>query len=94
VLTTLKYFRHEYEAHITEGYCSSGVCKPLFQFLIDPATCTGCQVCKKRCPVEAISGEKKAPHLIDLGKCTKCGACFEACRYGAIRKARIKEKVA
>ena len=94
VLTTLKYFRHEYESHITEGYCSSGVCKPLFQFLIDPGTCTGCQVCKKRCPVGAISGEKKAPHLIDLGKCTKCGACFEACRYGAIRKARIKEKVA
>jgi len=94
VLTTLKYFRHEYEAHIVERYCAAGVCKPLFQFLIDPETCTGCQVCKKRCPVGAISGEKKEPHRIDLAKCTKCGACFEACRYGAITKARIKEKVA
>ena len=94
VLTTLRYFRNEYEAHITESFCSSGVCKPLFRYLINAETCTGCQVCKKRCPVEAISGEKKAPHVIDLAKCTKCGACFEACRYGAISKVRIKEKVA
>jgi uncharacterized Fe-S center protein len=70
------------------------VCKPLFQYIIKAETCTGCQVCKKRCPVEAISGEKKEPHRIDLAKCTKCGACFEACRYAAIEKARIKEKVA
>ncbi len=94
VLTTLRYFRNEYEEHITESFCPSGVCKPLFRYLINAETCTGCQVCKKRCPVEAISGEKKAPHLIDPGKCTKCGACFEACRYGAISKVRIKEKVA
>ena len=94
VLTTLRYFRHEYEAHITERYCSAGVCKPLFQYVIDPATCTGCQVCKKRCPVGAITGEKKAPHLIDPQMCTKCGACFEACRFDAIARARIKEKVA
>jgi NADH-quinone oxidoreductase subunit F len=71
VLTTLRYFRHEYEAHIVERYCLAGVCKPLFQYVIAPETCTGCQVCKKRCPVGAISGEKKAPHAIDLSKCTK-----------------------
>ncbi len=94
VLTTLRYFRHEYEAHIKERYCAAGVCKPLFQFVISAETCTGCQVCAKRCPVGAISGEKKAPHVIDLAKCTKCGACFEACRYAAIEKARIKERVA
>jgi len=94
VLTTLRYFRNEYETHITESFCPSGVCKPLFRYLINAETCTGCQVCKKRCPVEAISGENKAPHLIDPGKCTKCGACFEACRYEAISKVRIKERVA
>ncbi len=94
VLTTLQYFRNEYEAHITDHYCPSGVCKPLFQYVIAAETCTGCQVCKKRCPVGAISGEKKAPHTIDLAKCTKCGACYEACRFEAIAKARIKEKVA
>ena len=91
VLTTLKYFRNEYEAHILEHYCSAGVCKALFEYRIDPETCTGCQVCRKRCPVEAISGERKAPHVINQSACIKCGACYEACRYGAIEKARVSE---
>jgi ferredoxin len=94
VMTTLRYFRHEYEAHITERYCAAGVCKSLFRYLINAETCTGCQVCAKRCPVGAIAGEKKAPHLINPEICTKCGACFEACRFGAIDKVRVKEKVA
>jgi NADH:ubiquinone oxidoreductase subunit F (NADH-binding)/(2Fe-2S) ferredoxin len=94
VLTTLKYFRHEYETHIHEQYCPAGVCKQLFQYVINAETCNGCQVCKKRCPVEAISGERKQPHGIHQQTCIKCGACFEACRYGAIEKARIKERVA
>jgi len=94
VLTTLKYFRHEYETHIHEQYCPAGVCKQLFQYVINAEACNGCQVCKKRCPVEAISGERKQPHGIHQQTCIKCGACFEACRYGAIEKARIKERVA
>jgi ferredoxin len=94
VLTTLKYFRHEYETHIREHYCPAGVCKSLFQYVINAETCNGCQVCQKRCPVEAISGERKQPHGIHQQTCIKCGACFEACRYGAIEKARIKERVA
>jgi ferredoxin len=70
------------------------VCKALFQFRIDPEACTGCQVCKKRCPVQAITGERKAAHVIDQGACIKCGACYEACRFHAIRKARVGEGVA
>ena len=93
VLTTLKYFRREYETHIRERYCPAGVCKRLFQYVINAEACNGCQVCKKRCPVEAISGERKQPHAIDQQTCIKCGACYEACRYGAIEKARIKERV-
>jgi len=93
VLTTLKYFRREYETHIRERYCPAGVCKRLFQYVINAEACNGCQVCKKRCPVEAISGERKQPHAIDQRTCIKCGACYEACRYGAIEKARIKERV-
>ena len=91
VLTTLKYFRNEYEAHILEHKCPAGVCKALFEYRINPETCTGCQVCKKRCPVEAITGERKQPHQINLSACIKCGACYEGCRYGAIEKAPLSE---
>jgi NADH-quinone oxidoreductase subunit F len=94
VLTTLRYFRGEYESHIREHYCPSGVCKSLFQYVIDAGTCNGCQACVKRCPVDAISGEKKAAHVISLDACIKCGACYETCRHGAIGKARMKEVVA
>jgi NADH:ubiquinone oxidoreductase subunit F (NADH-binding) len=94
VLTTLRYFRGEYESHIREKYCPSGVCKSLFQYVIDAGTCNGCQACVKRCPVDAISGEKKAAHVISLDACIKCGACYETCRHGAIGKARMKEVVA
>jgi len=91
VLTTLKYFRNEYEAHILEHKCPAGVCKALFEYRINPETCTGCQVCKKRCPVEAITGERKQPHEINLSACIKCGACYEACRFDAIEKVPVSE---
>ena len=94
VLTTLQYFKHEYEEHINERYCRSGVCKPLFQFEIDSEACTGCMACAKKCPVEAISGERKQPHVIDQEACIKCGECYATCRFDAILKARVAEVVA
>jgi NADH-quinone oxidoreductase subunit F len=84
VLSTLKYFRNEYEAHIYGKKCPSGVCRALFYYEIDEGKCTGCQLCSKKCPQEAISGEKKKPHTIVQGKCIKCSICYEACRFDAI----------
>jgi len=84
VLTTLHYFRDEYEAHIRGKRCPAGVCKPLITYSINPETCTGCGVCLRVCPQEAISGKKKKPHKITSSKCIKCGACFEVCTFGAI----------
>ena len=84
VLTTLLYFRDEYEKHIQEKKCPAGVCKNLFYYEIDSDACTGCQVCMKKCPQEAISGEKKEPHAIDQEKCIKCGICYDACKFDAV----------
>jgi NADH-quinone oxidoreductase subunit F len=84
VLTTILYFRDEYETHIRDRKCPAGVCKPLFHYEIDPEACTGCTVCAKKCPQEAISGEKKEPHEIDQEKCIKCGICYDACKFDAV----------
>ena len=84
VLTTLKYFREEYEAHIREHRCGAGVCKALTSFSIDPTACKGCGACKRACPAGAVSGDVKQPHVIDQTKCIRCGSCREACRFGAV----------
>ncbi len=86
VLSTLKYFRDEYEAHIVDKVCSAHVCKGLAKYVIDPDKCRGCSLCAKQCPVGAISGEVKSPFTIDTEKCIKCGACIEKCPFKAISK--------
>jgi NADH:ubiquinone oxidoreductase subunit F (NADH-binding)/(2Fe-2S) ferredoxin len=86
ILSTLKYFRGEYEEHILNKHCPARECRGLFIYQIDPETCTGCGICRKNCPVEAISGERKQPHVIDQVICTKCNTCFEKCPFGAVMK--------
>ena len=86
VLTTLRYFRDEYEAHIFDRRCPAGLCRDLLRYYIDPEVCTGCRACTRVCPAEAISGEKKEPHTIDEAKCISCGACFDRCKFGAVKK--------
>ena len=84
VLTTLKYFREEYEAHIREHRCPAGVCPALTSFAIDQSKCVGCGVCKRACPAGVISGEVRQPHTIDPARCIACGSCREACKFGAV----------
>jgi len=86
VLSTLRYFRDEYLQHITEKRCLPGVCRDLFRYQIDEAACTGCMVCKKNCPYEAVAGERKEVHTINPDLCVKCGICFEVCKFDAVKK--------
>jgi NADH-quinone oxidoreductase subunit F len=83
-LSTLRYFRDEYEAHIRDKKCPAGACLALVEFFIAADKCVGCMLCAKNCPVNAISGEKKAVHVIDNQTCVKCGKCLTSCKFDAV----------
>ena len=85
-LSTIRYFRDEYDAHINEKRCPAKECRGLFRYEIDPETCKACGICLKNCPADAIAGEKKVPHVIDQEKCTRCGACLDKCPFDAVLK--------
>jgi NADH-quinone oxidoreductase subunit F len=84
VLSTLKYFRHEYIAHVQDKKCPAGACQAFKTYTIIEEKCKGCGLCARKCPVDAISGEPKSPYTINPELCIKCGACQEACRFGAV----------
>lgn len=86
ILSTLRYFKDEYLAHINEKRCPAHVCPGLVRFSIDPEKCTGCTMCSRVCPTGAAHGERKSPHSIDAGKCISCSACYQACRFGAVMR--------
>jgi ferredoxin len=86
VLSTLRYFRPEYEAHISERRCPAGVCKDLIQYVVLEEKCTGCMLCVKECPVDAIHGEGTEPQSIDQSACVKCGMCYAVCKFDAVRR--------
>jgi NADH:ubiquinone oxidoreductase subunit F (NADH-binding)/(2Fe-2S) ferredoxin len=85
VLTTIKYFREEYEAHVNEKRCPAGKCKALITYYIDADACTGCTLCVKKCPTDCIAGEKKQPHVIDVAACIKCDTCRQVCKFDAVK---------
>ncbi|MFH0795719.1 MAG: NADH-quinone oxidoreductase subunit NuoF [Candidatus Omnitrophota bacterium] len=85
VLSTIKYFRQEYETHIKEKKCPAGVCRALIKYYVDEKSCTGCGLCARNCPQNAIKGERKKPHTIDSDKCTRCGICRDICKFDAIK---------
>ncbi len=84
VESTIKHFRHEYEAHIYEKRCPAKVCRSLIRYRIMEDTCTGCTVCARNCPVQAISGERRSAHKIDVDVCIRCGICMQVCNFNAI----------
>jgi Pyruvate/2-oxoacid:ferredoxin oxidoreductase delta subunit len=84
VLSTLRYFRDEYVAHIVDKRCPAGVCRALIEYTILEDACTGCGLCRRKCPQEAISGGKKEVHVIDQEKCIQCGVCFDVCKFDAV----------
>lgn len=87
ILTTIRYFRDEYESHIKEHWCKAGVCRSLCTFFIEEKDCNGCGACRRACPKEAITGEKKKPHTINQELCIQCRGCYDACKFGAVRTA-------
>ena len=94
VLTTLKFFKDEYQAHIQEKTCTACYCKDLISYVIDDDLCTGCMLCLKSCPAQAVTGEKKEIHKIDQEKCIRCGTCFESCsKIKAIKRISPSLKV-
>jgi NADP-reducing hydrogenase subunit HndC len=85
VLSTIRYFRHEYEMHIRHKWCPTGVCSELCTFHIDEKLCKGCGACQRACPAKAVTGEKKKPHTIDQGLCVHCRTCWDTCKFDSIK---------